>query len=381
MVSTILPLYLVFSLRLSPFEFGLLDGPYQGAAALVRVVGGLAADRWRRYKEVAAAGYALSAVCKLGLLVAGSAWGVLAGVIILDRVGKGVRTGPRDALISLYSSRAGLATSFGVHRALDTGGALLGPLLAFGLLALVPGGFDAVFVASFCAALIGLGMLLLFVENHPACPDARDGDAVSVRDALGLLTMAPFRTLVAAGSMLGLLTISDGFVYLVLQRRLDFSPGFFPLLYLTTALFYLLLAVPAGRLADCIGRGRVLIGGYLLLPLVYLALLVPTLSPLLVLACLMLLGGYYAMTDGVLMALASALLPSGLHGSGLALLATATGGARLLASALFGALWTQWSVETAVVCFVVGLVVAIVFAGIGIERAKRRGIDVQAAAY
>src|SRR5919199_636394 len=167
MVSTILPLYLVFYLRLTPVRFGVVDGLYQGVASFVYVAGGLAADRWRRHKEVAAAGYALSAACKLGLLAAGGAWVAIATAVVLDRAGKGVRTAPRDALISLSSAPAALASAFGVHRALDTAGAMLGPLVAFGLLAVAPNAFDAVFVASFCAALVGLAVLTLFVEPRP----------------------------------------------------------------------------------------------------------------------------------------------------------------------------------------------------------------------
>ena len=179
MVATILPLYLVFYLRLSPFEFGVLDGLYHGAAALVRLVGGFTADRWRRHKELAAAGYGLSAVCKLGLLAAGGAWGALVAVVLLDRTGKGLRTAPRDALISLSSPREELATAFGVHRALDTAGAMLGPILAFGLLALAADAFDAVFVVSFCAAMLGLGVLVLFVENRPVESTAAGTSALS----------------------------------------------------------------------------------------------------------------------------------------------------------------------------------------------------------
>ena len=77
MVTSILPVYMVFALRLSPLQFGVVDGMYQGAAALARLASGLLADRWRRHREVAAAGYALSALCKLGLLGAGNAWGAL----------------------------------------------------------------------------------------------------------------------------------------------------------------------------------------------------------------------------------------------------------------------------------------------------------------
>src|SRR5207247_883913 len=87
-------------------------------------------------------------------------------VLLLDRTGKGIRTAPRDALISMSSGPASLGTAFGIHRALDAGGAFLGPVVAFMVLFRMPGAFDTIFVASFCAALIGLGILGFFVENR-----------------------------------------------------------------------------------------------------------------------------------------------------------------------------------------------------------------------
>src|SRR5262249_54557637 len=227
MISTILPLYLVFTLHLAPLEFGIVDGLYQGAAALVRVASGLVADRWRRYKEVAALGYGLSAICKIGFLAAGSAWTLLAGIVLIDRTGKGIRTAPRDALISLSVPRAELATAFGVHRALDTAGAMLGPLVAFGLLALIPGAFDALFVVSFCVALIGVGILVRFVENGGVAETENAGDSkVSLKAAAGLLHAPYYRALVLIGAALSLATLSDGFIYLGLQRRLNLNLSF-----------------------------------------------------------------------------------------------------------------------------------------------------------
>src|SRR5919198_5027165 len=155
MVSTVLPLYLVFFLRLTPLQFGMLDGLYQGGAALIRLVGGVAADRSQRYREVAALGYGLSALSKIGLLLGASGGpGLLAATLFVDRTGKGIRTAPRDALISLSSEQHTLGTSFAVHRALDTAGAMIGPLLGFGVLALIPNGFDVVFLTSLCFALV-----------------------------------------------------------------------------------------------------------------------------------------------------------------------------------------------------------------------------------
>ena len=161
MVSTVLPLYLVYTLGFTPLQYGVVDGIYQGASALVRLVSGFAGDRFGRHKEVAGIGYGLSAVCKLGLLVVGSAFSAIGALVLIDRTGKGIRTAPRDAMISLSSTPDGMATSFGVHRALDTTGAMIGPLVAFGLLAIAPLAFDSIFLVSFCFAVVGLAVLVL----------------------------------------------------------------------------------------------------------------------------------------------------------------------------------------------------------------------------
>jgi MFS family permease len=372
MVATVLPLYLVYTLGYSPLAFGFVDGLYQGAGALVRVGSGFVADRWQRHKEVAALGYGLSAISRLGLLVASStAW--IGATVFVERTGKGIRTSPRDAMISLSSPRDELGTAFGVHRALDTAGAMLGPLVAFGLLLVAPLSFDAVFVVSFCFALLGLGVLTLFVQNpapaaETAAEPAARADRVSLRAAAGLLRVPRFRMLVIVGAALGLVTISDGFLYLTVQRRLDFDPSFFPLLFVGTALVYMLLAVPAGRLADRIGRGKVFLGGYGLLLLAYCLLLLPTLGTGELLLYLGLFGAYYAATDGVLMALGSAVVPDELRASGLGLLVTATSIARLLASILFGALWTLFGEEAAIFAFAAALTLALPLAATAIVR-------------
>ena len=117
MVKSILPVYLVLHLHLSPLQYGTIDGMYNGfAVALLSLAAGLLADRTHRHKEVAAAGYGLSAFCKLLLVAAGGMWGAILTVAAIDRIGKGIRTAPRDALISLNSSGRSLARSFTLHR-------------------------------------------------------------------------------------------------------------------------------------------------------------------------------------------------------------------------------------------------------------------------
>jgi MFS family permease len=369
MVATILPLYLVYTLGFTPLQFGIVDGLQQGAAAVMRIAGGFAADRTRRHKEVAELGYGISALSRLGLLVAQSVT-ALGAIVFVDRTGKGIRTAPRDALISLSSDRKDLATAFGVHRALDTAGAMLGPLIGFSLLTLAPGEFDAVFVVSFCSALIGFGILALFVENRPV--RVHEDSPVSLRAALGLLGTRRFAVLVGVAGSLGVATISDGFLFVALQRHLEFEARFLPLLFVGTALAYMLLAIPVGRLADRFGRGRVFVAGYLPLLAAYGMLLSPAGPSAEIALYLGLLGLYYACTDGVLMALASATLPPHLQGSGLALIVTSTSLGRLFASILFGMIWTWYDVETAIIAFAAGLSVAMILAGAALRLAPEQ---------
>lgn len=377
MVATVLPLYLIYTLGLSPLQFGVIDGVYQGSTAIVRLAGGVVADRWRRYKEVAAFGYALSAISKPAFLIVGGAWGALTAILLVDRTGKGIRTAPRDALISLSTPPQNLGAAFGVHRAMDTAGAMAGPLLAFAILALVPGAFDAVFVVSFSFALIGVGVLVLFVENRAAAEPTPTGDPVpqpSIRSGLKLATEPGFRRVAVLASGLALATMSDGFVYLLLQRRFDFDPTYLPLLFVGTASAFMLLAVPVGSLADRIGRGKVFLAGYAILVLIYFSLLLPTPGVVGLAVILFAFGAYYAATDGVLMALVSTTLASEVRASGLAVLVTGTSLARLLASVVFGALWSAYGAEAAVTVFAVALAIATATATVSFRRLDRKAI-------
>ncbi len=363
MVATVLPVYLVLHLGLTPLQFGLVDGLYHGVTAVFRLISGIAADRWRRHKEIAAAGYATSAICKAALGAAGAAWPLLAGIVAIDRMGKGLRTAPRDALISLSVSPAHQGAAFGVHRAFDSFGAMLGPLVGLAILATMPERFDIVFVASFSVAIMGLGVLWLFVENvRPAQQEAvepapRRSLAVDARQlkTLGGVT--------AAATLLGLTTISDGFLYLLLQQQAGFNAGLFPLLYVGTAAFYLIFAMPIGRLADRAGRGATLLGGHAVLALAYLVAIQQGAGIAGIIGCLLLLGVFYAATDGVLMALASSLCSPEQRASGMAVVTTAMSGARFLASVGFGALWTRFGSDVAIYTFFGALVIAVAIAG------------------
>lgn len=370
MVTAVLPIYLIFALGLTPLQFGFIDGLSQAVAAIARLASGLLADRWERNREVAAAGYGLSAVSKLLLLAAGSSVGLLSAAIALDRVGKGIRTSPRDALISLSCRPDRVGLAFGVHRALDTFGALLGPLLAFAILAMLANAYDLVFVTSLCFALVGMATLLCFVRNASKAGGPYTASGLTLARVMHLFAGQPFRILVIAGSVLGLTTLADSFFFLLLQRKVSMPTASFPLLYVAIASTYLLLAIPAGRLSDRFGRGRVFLLGHGLLLISCATLLLVTDGLIAALFSLAFLGAFYACTDGVLMATASFVLPTELRTTGLAILATATGLSRMAASFAFGALWSAFSAEAALTAFVVGLIAAMIVTARPLLRLK-----------
>jgi MFS family permease len=359
MITAVLPLYLVAGLGLSPLGFGLLDGVYNGFSAVVRLAGGHLADRRGRHKTVAAIGYGLSAVCKPLLLVAHTL-PLIGAVLAADRMGKGLRTAPRDALISLSSAPATHGRAFGVHRAMDTAGALLGPLVAFVILRQAAEGYDAVFTISTCVAVTGVLVLLLFVPGRPAGRGTAPAESrASLRAALALLGRRDLRRLAICALLLGLATVSDSFVYLVLQHRFDVPVQWFALLPLGTAAAFLTLTVPLGRLADRVGRWRVFLGGHVALLAAYGLLLTPWHSGALPYAVLALHGTFYAATDGVLMAAAAATVPAGLRSSGLALVQTGQAAARFACSLAFGAAWTAWGDRTALTATALALAVCV----------------------
>ncbi|GHE27464.1 MFS transporter [Streptomyces vinaceus] len=344
MVTAVLPLYLVAGLGLSPLGFGLLDGIYNGISALVRLTGGHLGDRLGRHKALAGLGYGLSALCKPLLLLAHTL-PAIGAVLALDRTGKGLRTAPRDALISLAAAPEDRGRAFGVHRAMDTAGALIGPLLAFLILRGAADGYDAVFTVSACVAALGVLVLVLFVPGRRTEP-APGAEPVSLRAAFGLLGLRDLRRTSLCALLLGLCTVSDAFVFLLLQRATGIADRWFALLPLGTAAAFFLLALPLGRLADRIGRWRVFLGGHLALLLAYGLLLAGgagnghgTVLPY---AVLLLHGGFYAATDGVLMAAAAGAVPEEHRGGGLALVQTGQALARFAASLGFGAAWTVW---------------------------------------
>ena len=364
-VAAILPLYLTAVVGLTPMAYGLIDGLYQGVSALVRLGGGWLADAADRPKWVAFLGYGVSAIARVFLLFATGAAGI-AAVVTADRIGKGIRTAPRDSMISTSTPTEHLGRAFGVHRMLDTIGAALGPLIAFALLWAVPEDYTVVMVVSLAFALMGVALLGLLgpdvrVKRQHAGPTP---PPFRWRD----LTDRRLRPLLAVAGVLGLLTVGDGFIYLALLDHADVTMTWFPLFYVGTNLAYLALAVPVGRLADRVGRARVLVVGHLALVGAYLCSVLPTSTAAATIGTLVLLGSFYAATDGVIAAVAGRLVPVQARSSGIAAAQTVVALARMLASAGFGLLWLLLGPATAMVSVATLLVLAVLVAATRVGR-------------
>jgi len=370
-VAAILPLYITGVLGLSTVAYGFLDGIYQGISAIVRIMGGWAADRGDQPKWVAFFGYGVSALARVGLLFA-TGFGALVAVVAVDRLGKGVRTAPRDALITASSPPENLGRSFGVHRMLDTVGAAAGPLLAFAILVVIPDGYDTVFVVSLAFAIVGVVVLGAVVPNtRPRAAGATPGTP-PVPFRWRALTDPRLRRLLLTAGLLGIVTIGDGFIYLVLQSRDAFAAAWFPLLYVGTNVAFLALAIPLGRVADRFGRARVFVAGHLALLAAYVFAAVPATGLPTTILCLIALGVFYAATDGILAALAAQSTPEASRATAIASAQTVVALTRFVASIGFGLLWFAVGRETSMLIIASALALLIPLAAVVLRGASAR---------
>jgi len=339
MIFNLIPLFLANVLGVGTAVIGLIDGIAETTASLTKVYAGALSDSLGRRKWLAVAGYALSAVSKPFLYFA-NAWGWVLGVRFADRMGKGIRTAPRDALVAdtIEEKQRGLA--FGVHRAGDTAGAFVGLGLAALIVWLTQSGaaelsrrtFQVVVLASILPAVGSVLVLALAAAEVPGTKKAVGG----IRLALTGMD-SNFKLFLFVVVLFTLGNSSDSFIVLLGQNRgLDILQ--IMLMVMTFNLVYAILAGPLGALSDTLGRRKLIIGGWIAYGLVYLGLALSH-TGWQVWVLYGLYGIYYGATDGVARALVADIVPEARRGAAYGLYNAAIGITVLPASVIAGLLW------------------------------------------
>ncbi len=331
MVYPILPIYLVSTLGASPAILGLIEGIAESLASLMKVFSGYFSDMAKRRKPFTIFGYASSTVGKVFLYISTNWLYVLVGRTI-DRFGKGVRTAPRDALIADSAKDGKRGAAFGLHRSLDTLGAVIGVALAYFLVVMYKGNLKSIFLFSLIPA--SLGVLNLFFVREKRAETKSSPGKIKLRWSIldkRLKLFLIFTFLFTLGN-------SSNLFLLLRAKDLGSSAADVILLYLVYNIVYLLVAYPASRLSDKFGRKNLLVAGYFFYGLVYFGFAVNRSTPLLWLL-FGVYGLYIGFTEGVEKALVADVAPRELRATVIGLHATLVGIGLFPASFLAGMLW------------------------------------------
>ncbi|WP_347246992.1 MFS transporter [Thermomonas sp.] len=336
MIHSLLPLFMVGTLGASALAVGLIEGLAEATALLVKVFSGTLSDYLGKRKGLAVFGYALGALSK-PLFALAPSLGIVLSARLLDRVGKGVRGAPRDALIADIAPAAIRGAAFGLRQSLDTVGALLGPLLAVGLMLLWANDFRAVFWVAVIPGLLAVALLLLGVRE-PAAPNAEKRRNPIRRDNLERLSGA-YWWVVAVGAVFTLARFSEAFLVLRAQQS-GIALALVPLVMVAMNAIYAASAYPFGKLSDRM-RHRTLLGLGLLVLLAADLVLAHDGHWSTVLAGVALWGIHLGMTQGLLATMVANTAPADLRGTAFGMFNLVSGVAMLIASAVAGLLWEQ----------------------------------------
>ena len=350
MIFTVMPLFLLNVLKVGTPIIGLIEGIAEGTASLFKLVSGWLSDRLGQRKSLAVFGYSLSTLAKPFLYIA-SSWGVVLAVRFSDRVGKGIRSAPRDALVADSTSPNEMGKSFGFHRAMDTMGAVLGLSLAALIVYLVERGgleltwhaFRTLVIAGIGPAVLAVLMLLLFVREKKRGAQPKSGDPTAGQPLCEGPAKAAsdgrFKLFLVIMVLFTLGNSSDAFLILRAQN-LGFSVTHVLLLFVAFNLVYALAAMPAGMVSDKLGRKRVIVVGWAIYALSYLGLALAS-ATWQVWLLFALYGLYYGISEGVCRAFVCDLVPVEKRGTAYGWYHTAVGISLLPASVIAGLLW-EW---------------------------------------
>jgi MFS family permease len=335
LVHGLLPVFMTAVLGASMLAVGVVEGIAEATASIVKVFSGVLSDRLGRRKPLVVFGYALAAASKPLFPLAGSVLLVLVARF-MDRVGKGIRGAPRDALIADVTPAEVRGAAYGLRQALDTVGAVLGPLAAIGLMILLASDIRAVLWVAVVPAILSVVVLVLFVREPPATP-AGHANPVS-RAALGELTLR-YWFVVALGAVFTLARFSEAFLVLRAQD-LGMALAMVPVVLVVMNVAYTAIAYQAGLAADKGYRNHLLVWG--LIALIAADLVIASFASLAALfAGVVLWGAHMGLTQGLLSALVADAAPAPLRGTAFGVFHLVSGVALLVASVLAGWLWSE----------------------------------------
>lgn len=330
MVYPLIPLYLTQRLGAGAATVGFIEGVAESLASLLKVFSGYISDKVGKRKPLAILGYASSTIGKI-LLYFSSNWGWVFAGRTVDRFGKGVRNAPRDALIAESTDKENLGKAYGLHRAMDSAGAVIGVVLAYYFLTSYKGDYTAVFMYSLIPAALGVIVLFFAKETRGLKPLAKNisfsWSKLDRRLKMFLIVIFIFS-----------LGNSSNQFLLLRAKNVGFTDATVILLYLAYNVIYMVLSYPLGRLSDRIGRKRLLVAGYLFYGLVYLGFAFFT-SKAAVWTLFAVYGIYIALTEGVEKALVAEIAPENLKGTLIGLHDTFVGIGLMPASFIAGLLW------------------------------------------
>ena len=337
MIHSLLPVFMTTVLGASMLTVGLLEGAAEATALVVKVFSGALSDWWGRRKPLAVMGYGLGALSKpLFALAMTTGWVVAAR--LLDRVGKGIRGAPRDALVADIAPPGMRGAAFGLRQSLDTVGAFLGPLLAVVFMLLWANDIRAVFWLAVIPAVLSVAVLVFGVQE-PERPAGEVRTNPIRREALRELGAA-YWWVVAVGAVFTLARFSEAFLVLRAQQG-GLALAWVPLVLIAMNVVYAAGAYPFGWLADRVHHRWLLCGGLLVL-IAADALLALAGSGWMLWAGIALWGLHMAMTQGLLAAMVADTAPAQLRGTAFGMFNLASGAALLAASAIAGLLWDRW---------------------------------------
>ncbi len=335
MIYSVFPAFFTSVLKAGAGSLGLVDGIAEAASNFFKIYSGSLSDRFQKRKPLVVAGYMLSVATRPFYILISTVGGAL-GLRFVDRVGKGLRDSSRDAIISLSTPREELGRSFGYHRAMDTTGAIVGPLVAYLLLSRFPLQFNTVFVTAFFVGILALLTLFFISDVVVSTASKRVNLVVSFKE------LSPQFKLF----LLSIFTLSAGSlpvaVLLLKTESIGLVIADIPLFYMVYNISYAGFSYSAGKMSDRIGARTTIGIGYLFLVLSY-AVLVFAQSLSVLLVGFLLLGLFPALTDGVQRSLASQLTSEGLRGGGLGWLNAAAGFGALIAGIAGGYLWQTYN--------------------------------------